>query len=198
MIEFIEINDSEPYELFINKYNKAFLNKEKNIEAVAVSSYNKDKQEVDSRFVNLKYIKDTEWIFFSNYESQKAKDFQTHNQVSAVFFWRSTNTQIRMKAKIKKTTNDYNQKYFFDRSEEKNALAISSNQSRSIDSYSEVKENYKKSLESDDLKKCPEFWGGYSFIPYYFEFWEGHESRLNKRVAYEKKDDSWKHLVLQP
>ena len=198
MIEFIEINDSEPYELFINKYNKAFLNKEKNIEAVAVSSYNKDKQEVDSRFVNLKYIKDTEWIFFSNYESQKAKDFQTHNQVSAVFFWRSTNTQIRMKAKIKKTTNDYNQKYFFDRSEEKNALAISSNQSRSIDSYSEVKENYNKSLINDDLKKCPKFWGGYSFTPYYFEFWEGHESRLNKREAYEKSDDSWKHLILQP
>ena len=198
MIEFIEINDSEPYELFINKYNKAFLNKEKNIEAVAVSSYNKDKQEVDSRFVNLKYIKDTEWIFFSNYESQKAKDFQTHNQVSAVFFWRSTNTQIRMKAKIKKTTNDYNQKYFFDRSEEKNALAISSNQSRSIDSYSEVKENYNKSLINDDLKKCPKFWGGYSFTPYYFEFWEGHESRLNKREVYEKSDDSWKHLILQP
>ena len=198
MIEFIEINDSEPYELFINKYNKAFLNKEKNIEAVAVSSYNKDMQEVDSRFVNLKYIKDTEWIFFSNYESQKAKDFQTHNQVSAVFFWRSTNTQIRMKAKIKKTTNDYNQKYFFDRSEEKNALAISSNQSRSIDSYSEVKENYNKSLINDDLKKCPKFWGGYSFTPYYFEFWEGHESRLNKREVYEKSDDSWKHLILQP
>ena len=53
-------------------------------------------------------------------------------------------------------------------------------------------------LKNDDLKKCPEFWGGYSFTPYYFEFWEGHESRLNKREAYEKSDDSWKHLILQP
>jgi len=35
-----------------------------------------------------------------------------------------------MKAKIKKTSDEYNQKYFFDRSEEKNALAISSNQSK--------------------------------------------------------------------
>ena len=60
------------------------------------------------------------------------------------------------------------------------------------------KENYNKSLKNDDLKKCPEFWGGYSFTPYYFEFWEGHESRLNKREAYEKSDDSWKHLILQP
>ena len=91
-----------------------------------------------------------------------------------------------MKAKIKKTSNEFNQKYFFDRSEEKNALAISSNQSKQIDSYNQVKENYNKSLKTDDLKKCPEYWGGYSFTPYYFEFWEGHESRLNKREVYKK------------
>ena len=103
-----------------------------------------------------------------------------------------------MKAKIKKTSNEYNQKYFFDRSEEKNALAISSNQSIPIDSYSLVKENYIKSLKNDDLKKCPEFWGGYSFAPYYFEFWAGHESRLNKREVYEKSNDSWNYLILQP
>ena len=49
-----------------------------------------------------------------------------------------------------------------------------------------------------DLKKCPDFWGGYSFTPYYFEFWEGHESRLNKREVYKKSDDIWKHFILQP
>ena len=26
-----------------------------------------------------------------------------------------------------------------------------------------------------------------------FEFWEGHESRLNKREVYELKDDKWIH-----
>ena len=67
-------------------------------------------------------------------------------------YWPSINIQIRIKAKIKKTSNEYNQKYFFDRSEKKNALAISSNQSKPIESYSQVKENYKQSLENDDLK----------------------------------------------
>jgi pyridoxine/pyridoxamine 5'-phosphate oxidase len=103
-----------------------------------------------------------------------------------------------MKAEIKKTSNDYNQKYFFDRSEEKNALAISSSQSKQIDSYSKVKENYNKSLKNDNLKKCPDYWGGYSFTPYYFEFWEGHESRINKREVFEKIDGVWKHSFLQP
>ena len=191
-------NNSEPYIKFVNLYNQAHETNQQSIEAVQVSSFDKKLQEVDSRFVNLKYLLGKEFIFFSDYRSPKANQFLSHDQVSVVIYWNSINVQIRMRAKIKKTSNEYNQKYFFDRSEEKNALAISSNQSKPIDSYSQVKENYNKSLKNDDLKKCPEFWGGYSFTPYYFEFWEGHESRLNKREAYEKSDDSWKHRILQP
>ena len=56
----------------------------------------------------------------------------------------------------------------------------------------------KSSVTNDDLKKCPKYWGGYSFTPYYFEFWEGHESRINKRVVFDKIDGLWKKLYLQP
>ena len=198
MINFNNFCSSEPYTIFTKHYRNALKNDQKIIEAISISSFDRKLSEVDSRFVNLKHINKDEWIFFSNYNSPKAKQFKTHKQITAVFFWDSINVQIRMKAKIKKTSYEYNQKYFFDRSEEKNALAISSNQSKPINSYNQVKENYNRSLKNDDLKKCPEFWGGYSFTPYYFEFWEGHKSRLNKREVYEKSDDSWKHLILQP
>jgi pyridoxamine 5'-phosphate oxidase len=198
MIEFNKLNQEIPYLLFKTKYDEAVNEGQKGIEAISISSYNIKAKEVDSRYVNLKFILNDEFIFFSNYNSPKSSSFNFHSQIAALVYWPSTNVQIRMKAKIKKTSNDYNQKYFFVRSEEKNALAISSNQSKQIDSYNQVKENYHKSLKNDDLKKCPEFWGGYSFTPYYFEFWEGHESRLNKREVYEKNDDSWKHFFLQP
>ena len=198
MIQFNNLNQQSPYLLLKLKYDEALNLGQKNIEAISISSYNTQKYEVDSRYVNLKFITNDEFIFFSNYDSPKASSFISHNQIAALVYWPSINVQIRMKADIKKTPNEYNQKYFFDRSVEKNALAISSNQSEPIDSYSQVKENYNKSLKNDDLKKCPEFWGGYSFTPYYFEFWEGHESRLNKREVFEKSDDSWKHLILQP
>ena len=103
-----------------------------------------------------------------------------------------------MKAQIKKTSEEFNQKYFYDRSEKKNALAISSYQSKQIDSYKEVKATYNKVLKSDDLKKCPDYWGGFSFLPYYFEFWEGHDSRLNKREVYQLKNNTWKRHIIQP
>ena len=198
MIQFNNLNLEIPYLLLKEKYDEALNSGQRGIEAISISSFNKDISEVDSRYVNLKFISNDEFIFFSNYDSPKALSFNSHNPIAALLYWPSINVQIIMKAKIKKTSNEYNQKYFFDRSEEKNSLAISSNQSKPIDTYSQVKENYNKSLKNDDLKKCPEFWGGYSFTPYYFEFWEGHESRLNKREVYEKSDDSWKHLILQP
>ena len=198
MIQFNNLHQETPYLLLKDKYDEALNKGQKGIEAISIASYNNEISEVDSRYVNLKFITNDEFIFFSNYDSPKASSFNSHNQIAALLYWPSINVQIRMRAKIKRTTDEFNQKYFFNRSEEKNALAISSNQSKPIDSYHQVKENYNKSLKNDDLKKCPEFWGGYSFTPYYFEFWEGHESRLNKREAYEKSDDSWKHLILQP
>jgi pyridoxamine 5'-phosphate oxidase len=198
MIQFNNLNPEIPYQFFKEKYDEALNAGQRGIEAISISSYNKEISEVDSRYVNLKFISNDEFIFFSNYDSPKASSFNSHNQIAALLYWPSINVQIRMRAKIKRTTDEYNQNYFFNRSEEKNALAISSSQSKPIDSYNQVKENYNKSLKNDDLKKCPEFWGGYSFTPYYFEFWEGHESRLNKREVYEKSYDSWKHLILQP
>ncbi|MDC0347794.1 pyridoxamine 5'-phosphate oxidase family protein [Gammaproteobacteria bacterium] len=198
MIQFNNLKQEDPYLKLKQKYNEAINKNQKFIEAITISSFSKHRNEVNSRYVNLKFINNKEFIFFSNYNSPKANEFIEHDQITALFFWNSINVQIRMKAKIKKTSNDFNQNYFFNRSEEKNALAISSNQSKEINSYNQVKENYNKSLKNDDLKKCPEFWGGYSFIPYYFEFWEGHESRLNKREVYEKSDGIWKHLTLQP
>jgi pyridoxamine 5'-phosphate oxidase len=198
MIQFNQLNKEVPYLLFKMKYEEALDAGQKSIEAISISSYNKEVGEVDSRYVNLKFIKNDEFIFFSNYNSPKASSFNSHNQIAILVYWPSINVQIRMKAKIKKTTNEYNQKYFSNRTREKNAIAISSNQSKPIDSFEEVKENYNQSLKNDDLIKCPEYWGGYSFSPYEIEFWEGSKFRLNKRNLYKKDKTSWNHFILEP
>ena len=140
MIQFNNIKQETPYLLFKKKYDEAFNAGQKSIEAISISSFNTITKEVDSRYVNLKFITYEEFIFFSNYDSPKAISFNSHKQIAALVYWPSINTQIRMKAKIKKTSIDYNQKYFSNRSKEKNALAISSDQSKLIESYSKVKE----------------------------------------------------------
>ena len=198
MIQFNNLNQEIPYLLFKSKYDDALNAGQKGIEAISISSYIKELNEVDSRYVNLKFITNDEFIFFSNYNSPKASSFNSHNQIAALVYWPSINVQIRMKAKIKNTSNKYNQRYFLHRSEEKNALAISSKQSKIIDSFDKVKENFNKSLRNDDLKECPKYWGGFSFTPYEIEFWEGNEFRLNKRNLYRKDNASWNHYILEP
>ena len=198
MIVFNNLSQEPPYLHFKAQYDEALNAKQKNIEAASISSFNHEISEVNARYVNIKFINSEEFIFFSNYDSPKASSFNSHNQIAALLYWSSINVQIRMKAKIKKTSKEFNQNYFFNRSKEKNAIAISSNQSKLIDSYNQVKKNYNKSLTNDNLKKCPEYWGGYSFTPYYFEFWEGHESRINKREVFNKIDGVWEQSFLQP
>ena len=173
MIQLSNLNQGIPYLLFKQKYDDAVNAEQKNIEAISISSYENKANEVDSRYVNLKFIINDEFIFFSNYDSPKASSFNSHNQIAALVYWPSINVQIRMKAKIKKTSDEFNQKYFSDRSKEKNALAISSNQSKPIDSYCQVKENYNKSLKNADLKNALIFGEVTHLLPYYFEFWEG-------------------------
>ena len=198
MIKLLNNNKQKPYVKLRDFYHKAIASNQKSIEAISISSYDPILSEVTSRYVNLKIIDDNKFIFFTNYNSPKSRNFLLHDQISAIFFWDTINVQIRIKAKIKKTSIKFNKQYFQERSCEKNALAISSNQSKTIDSYNQVRENYDKTLKNDDLKKCPEYWGGYSFTPYYFEFWEGHELRINKREAFDMIDGIWKNLFLQP
>ena len=198
MIQFKNLNQGTPYSIFIEKYNEALNSSQKSIEAVSISSYNTNTNEISSRYVNLKFIINDEFIFFTNYNSPKASDFNSHSQIAALFYWSSINVQIRIKGKIKKISNIFNQEYFSKRDLKKNALAISSYQSESINSYRDVKDNYKKSLKNDSLSICPEYWGGFSFVPYYFEFWEGHESRINRREVFNKINDNWEHSFLQP
>ena len=198
-INFKDLNKSKPYKLFNEYYEKAMSAEQKFIEAVSISSYNKSQREVNSRYVNLKYIINDNWIFFSNYNSPKSEEFNNHNQISALFFWDTLNMQIRIKANIKKSSKTFSDEHFEKRSFEKNALAISSNQSQKVDSYKTVKKNFDKVYQDkDNLKKRPSYWGGFEFIPYYIEFWEGHNSRLNYRKVYELKQNKWIESILQP
>ena len=199
MISFTNLSKEEPYIIFKSLYDRASHAKQDNIEAISISSYDQENSEVESRFVNLKYIHKNKWIFFTNYSSPKALQFKCHNQVSVILFWQTINVQIRIKANIAMSPSDFSNKHFNSRPDDKNALAISSDQSNRIGSYEEVISKYQSVLNQNNLlKKRPVNWGGYEFTPYYFEFWEGNKFRLNKRRGYEKINNNWKLFFLEP
>ncbi len=199
MIKIINTSCEKPYKEFFRIYEKALEKKQPLIHAINISSYDIKNHEVESRMVNLKYIDEDKWTFFSNYNSPKAEQFRQHNQISAIFHWDSIKTQIRIKANIEMTDPEFSNKHFNQRSDEKNALSISSMQSQKIDSYKSIEKNYEKVFQDHDLLvNRPEYWGGFTFVPYYFEFWKGHKNRINKRQIYKKVEESWEYFILQP
>ena len=152
----------------------------------------------------LKKIKNTKHIYGVEISKNhikhlaKSKQFKNHNQISINIYWSSINTQIRMKAIIRRLSKDFNMAYFKTRDLKKNALAISSKQSQVIRSFSDVKKDYDETFANKELTICPEYWGGFAFQPFTFEFWEGHDFRLNKREVFEKNQNAWSHYLLQP
>lgn len=198
MIEFINPLNHEPYLRLKAEYDAALENGQENIEAISIASYSNDQEYVDSRYVNLKFIDGDKFIFFTNYNSKKSTQFMSHKQIAVNIFWQKTNTQIRIKANVRKSSKEYNNSYFRTRSPHKNALAISSKQSQAISSYSKVVEKYEEVMKNNDLIECPSYWGGYEFTPYEIEFWKGHKFRLNKRDLYVKVDKLWSHNILEP
>jgi pyridoxamine 5'-phosphate oxidase len=129
----------------------------------------------------------------------KGSEFKNNPNISAAFFWQQTNTQIRVKAQIYKSSSEFSDDHFKKRDKEKNILAISSNQSKKIDTYQDFLDVFEQaSKEISDTTKRPDDWGGYSFRPYYFEFWQGHSKRINKREGYILKGDNWENFFLQP
>lgn len=199
MIDINKISNDLPHALFKKHYENARKKQQDTIEAMAISSYDNLKKEVDSRFVNLKYVIDNQWIFFTNYESNKASHFKNNNKISALIYWNKINTQIRIKGKISKCTDEFSDDHFRKRSIEKNALAVCSNQSKIIESYEKVNEKYLKALENMKFNdNRPDYWGGYYFEPFYFEFWLGNDKRINKRESFKYKNKTWIKEFLEP
>ena len=67
-----------------------------------------------------------------------------------------------------------------------------------VKSYEDILSNYDNCIKTKDLSKRPSYWGGLVIEPFYFEFWQGHKSRLNKRDLYQFKEGVWDHSILQP
>tara|TARA_B100002051_G_C16734733_1_gene640522 strand:+ start:268 stop:861 length:594 start_codon:yes stop_codon:yes gene_type:complete len=197
MILFNKNIKSEPQKELIKLYHIATKKNQRNIEAASLSTISSDNKP-HCRFINIKYVNENEFIFFSNYNSSKARDINLNKNIALTFFWNLANIQIRIEGEIKKLDEKRSDIHWLTRSVEKNALAFSSDQSKEIASFKEVKRNYNNVLKNEDLTKRPKYWGGYVVVPHYFEFWEGSDFRLNKRKVFFNENEVWNKKLIQP
>ena len=154
-----------------------------------------------SRMVLLKDFNNNGFIFYSNYESNKASDINVNSNVCLNFHWKSLLKQIRIEGVIKKLPSDVSDKYFNSRHYLSRIGAWASDQSRILESR-EILENridqYKKKYPNENKVPRPPHWGGYIVNYNRIEFWEDMPHRIHKRDVFELVNKNWKQFSLSP
>ena len=153
------------------------------------------------RTVLLKYFSEKGFVFFTNYDSKKAKQMENNPKVAALFTWLTLERQIKMEATVEKISKADSLKYFLSRPKGSQLGAWVSRQSEVISSRALLEQKFEE-MKNKFLNKeipFPSFWGGYILKPIKIEFWQGGEDRLHDRFLYEfKEDNSWEIKRLAP
>ncbi len=154
-----------------------------------------------ARTVLLKYFDRSGFVFFTNYESTKAKQIEENPQVCLLFLWLDLQRQVQILGRATKISAAASLKYFATRPRGSQLGSWCSAQSQVISSRQilEMKfEQIKRKFQNHQVP-LPSFWGGYRVIPHSFEFWQGRPHRLHDRFLYSlQENNSWQIDRLAP
>jgi pyridoxamine 5'-phosphate oxidase len=167
--------------------------------AACLSTVN-SQNEPSSRMIYIRDILENGFVFYTNYESNKAKDLDQNSAAALNIYWIDLERQIRIKGNICKVEAELSDSYFKNRPRKSQIGAWASAQSNKIESR-EVLARKIKEIEAEFNGKevtRPPFWGGYQLIAEKIEFWQGRPSRLHDRILYTKENNSWRKNRLSP
>ena len=154
---------------------------------------------IRQRFVLLKGVSEDGFVFFTNYNSDKAAALAQNDRSSMLFPWNELDRQVSVSGKVEKIAESESDAYFAARPRASQIAAWTSQQSQPIASRGALEAQYQATLERFDGSDVPRppHWGGFRLVPERIEFWQGGEDRLHDRFVYQFTN-GWNRLRLQP
>ena len=146
-----------------------------------------------ARIVLLKGFDERGFVFYTNYESRKAKELAENSRVSLLFYWMPIKRQVRIQGTVEKVSAEESDQYFHSRPLGSKIGAWASDQSEVIESREALEKRFEElGWKFSDNVPRPPHWGGYRVKPDTIEFWQGRENRLHDRLRYRlQADGSW-------
>jgi pyridoxamine 5'-phosphate oxidase len=197
------LNDEDLPDFPLLQFKRWFsevLNTEVNDPTAMLLSTVDEQGHPDSRVVLLKGIEKGGFVFYTNYQSIKAKQIQHTPWVALNFYWPSMVRQVRIRGRIRKVTEAQSNAYFASRPKTSQFSAVISQQSREVASRTELENALNEIIASHQQEQVirPDYWGGYTVIPEQYEFWQGRDNRLHDRIQYYRDQGKWCHRRLAP
>ena len=153
------------------------------------------------RTVLLKYFDRNGFVFFTNYESRKARQISENPHVALLFLWLPLQRQVQITGIAAKIPTAESLKYFATRPRGSQLGAWCLPQSSVISSRQMLLMEFEKMKQKflNHEVPLPSFWGGYRVEPRSFEFWQGRSNRLHDRFLYVRQEnDTWGIQRLAP
>jgi pyridoxamine 5'-phosphate oxidase len=191
----------DPCSLFEEWFAEATQSEPNDPHAMAIATVD-DTGMPDVRMVLLNARDQRGYCFFTNLESDKARQLLAHPKAALVMHWKSIRRQIRMRGPVELVSDGEADAYFSTRARVSQIGAHASRQSRPLaNRYTllERVETLKKSFGEHDPITRPAHWSGFRLVPESIEFWKDGANRLHDRIRFTRTPPApWTRQRLYP
>jgi pyridoxamine 5'-phosphate oxidase len=191
---------SDPFSLFA-KWFEAAKRAKSIVDATAMCVSTVDQRSLpDARMVLLKTYDDRGFVFYTNLNSPKGRQLESHPYAALVFHWDALQKQIRIHGKAEIVPDAEADAYWRTRARLSQLGAWASKQSEELSTRAIlIKDVAKLALKyGTGPVPRPPYWTGVRVIPQKIEFWQGQPNRLHDRFLYSLRNDRWQIARLYP
>lgn len=153
-----------------------------------------------ARQVLLKGFDARGFVFYTNYESRKARELDANPRCALTLHWAVLQRQVRIRGAASRTSREDSEAYFRTRPRGSQLGAWASRQSEVLGAREDLDvtvAKFERTYEGEDVP-LPPYWGGYRVVPEEIEFWQGRADRLHDRLLYGRSGDGWTVKRLYP
>lgn len=190
----------DPFEIVKSWLAEAEASEPNDPNAIALSTVDGDGLP-NVRMVLLKDVEPDAFVFYTNYESEKAAELDQAGKAAFVLHWKSLRRQIRVRGLITRESGPKADAYYASRGLQSRLGAWASRQSQPLASRAALIAEVAKVTATKGINPPrPPFWGGFRLTPVEIEFWADGDHRLHDRFQWRRAttDTAWEVKRLNP
>jgi len=151
------------------------------------------------RVVLLKGVDAQGFVFFTNYQSRKARELDGQREAALAFHWPKGEEQVRVEGVVGRVSAEESDAYYATRPRLSQLGAWASDQSQPGTTAALAARIAELEARYPSVVPRPPHWGGYRLVPRAIELWYGRPNRLHERHRYEREAEGpWSHTSLFP